>query len=77
MPNDNYSKDIAAIHKLLVQPIGDGKPLEDGTIVDVAVETLKKRLEGKHVAPLQFVCRTLNLPRMQRFRTKDYGPRSK
>lgn len=70
MPNDNYSKDIAAIHKLLVQPIGDGKPLEDGTIVDVAVETLKKRLEGKHVAPLQFVCCTLNLPQMQRFRTK-------
>ncbi|PBK71789.1 hypothetical protein ARMSODRAFT_973363 [Armillaria solidipes] len=44
MPNDSYSKDIAAIHKLLVQPIGDGKPLEDGIIVDVAVETLKKSI---------------------------------
>ncbi|KAK0495389.1 hypothetical protein EDD18DRAFT_1075890 [Armillaria luteobubalina] len=65
MVADNHYKDITTIHKLLPQPLGDGEPLEDGTIINITVEQLRKRLKSKHVEPLQFVCRTLNLPWMQ------------
>ncbi|KAK0496581.1 hypothetical protein EDD18DRAFT_1074476 [Armillaria luteobubalina] len=70
MVADNHYKDITAIHKLLPQPLGDGEPLEDGTIVNITVKQLRKRLKSKHVEPLQFVCCTLDLPQMQQSKIK-------